>query len=100
MCIRDRLLLPGLNKDELQQATNAKNITIISNHYLKDIRTELLEENEKSLNNNNNEILYITAEVEGIPAKIMTDTGANISIINANELERIQKGCGLSLIHI
>ena len=64
---------------------------IISNHYLKDIRTELLEENEKSINNNNNEILYATAEVEGV------DTGANISIINANELERIQS---LSLIHI
>ena len=50
-----------------------------------------------SLNNNNNEILYITAEVERIPAKIMIDTGANISIINANELERIQRECGKTL---
>ena len=87
------LQLTGFYKDELQEATKLKNITIISNNYLKNIRTELLEENEKSLDNNNNEILYITAEVEGIPAKIMIDTGANISIINANELERIQKMC-------
>ena len=78
----------------MQQANNNKKITIISNYYLKDIRTELLEENEKSLSKNNNEILYITAEVEGIPAKIMIDTGANISIINSNELERIQNKCG------
>ena len=41
------------------------------------------------------QILYITAEVEGIPAKIMIDTGTNISIINANELERIQRECCL-----
>ena len=54
------LLLPGY-KDELQEATKLKNITIISNNYLKNIRTELLEENETSLDNNNNEILYITA---------------------------------------
>ena len=78
----------------MRQANQHKNITIISNHYLKDIRTELLEENEKSLSNSDNEIIYITAEVEGVPAKIMIDTGANISIINSNELERIQNKCG------
>ena len=117
MCIRDRmnyhdpslLLSPGY-KQELQEATEWKNITIISNNYLKNIRTELLEENETSLDSQNNEILYIKAEVEGFPAKIRIDTGANISIINVIELEGIQKECGktlpmlpvnnLSLIHI
>ena len=90
------LLFPGYI-NELQEATELKSITIISNNYLKNIRTELLEENETSLDSQNNEILYIKAEVEGIPAKIMIDTGANISIINVNELERIQKECGKTL---
>ena len=73
MCIRDReeavinyhdpllLLSPGY-KNELQETTESKSITIISNNYLKNIRTELLEENETSLDSQNNEILYITAE--------------------------------------
>ena len=90
------LLSPGY-KNELQEATESKNITIISNNYLKDIRTELLEEYETFLDIQNNEILYIKAEVEGIPAKIMIDTDANISIINVIELERIQKECGKTL---
>ena len=73
MCIRDKLLSPGY-KQELQGATKSNNITIIRNNYLKNIRTELLEENETSLGSQNNEIIYIKAEVEGIPAKIMIDT--------------------------
>ena len=56
-----------------------------------------MEENKTSLDSQNNEIIYIRAEVEGISAKIMIDTGANISIINIIELERIQKECGRTL---
>ena len=41
--------------------------------------------------NQHNEILYTTAQIEGIPTRIMIDTGANVSLINDAELERIQK---------
>ena len=41
-----------------------------------------------------NEIIYINAEVEGISAQLMIDTGSNVSIISTTELERIQRECG------
>ena len=75
MCIRDSLS-PGYEQ-ELQGANNSKNITIISSNYLKNIRNELLEENNTSLNSQNNKIIYINAEVEGIFTQIMIDTGDN-----------------------
>ena len=53
------LLSPGYEQ-ELQGATDSNNITIISNNYLKNIRNELLEENDTSLNSQNNEIIYKT----------------------------------------
>ena len=90
------LLSPGYEQ-ELQGANNFKNITIICSNYLKNIRNELLEENTTSLNSQNNEIIYINAEVEGILAQIMIDTGANVSIINSVELDRIQKECRRTL---
>ena len=90
------LLSPGYEQ-ELQGANNFKNITIISNNYLKNIRNELLEENNTCLNSQNNEIIYVNAEIEGIFAQIMIDTGANVSIINSIELESIQKECGRTL---
>ena len=71
--------------------TNGQKLTIIYNHYLKNLREELLEETVTSIINHNNEILYITAEIEGIPTQIMIDTGANVSLINDTELEKIQK---------
>ena len=57
--------------------TNGQKLTIIYNHYLKNLREELLEETVTSIINHINEILYITAEIEGIPTQIMIDTGAN-----------------------
>ena len=83
-------------------------------NYLKNIRNELLEEDDTRLPIINNEIIYINAEIEGTFAQLMIDTGANVSIINTTELERIQGKCGkllptlpinnivliLSLIHI
>ena len=57
----------------------------------------MLEENEININNNDNEIIYIIAEIEGISVPIMIDTGANISIINRNELDRIQQECHKNL---
>ena len=93
---------------EVKSREEKKNFTIIYNNYLKDIRKDLLEENEVNINNNDNEIIYIIAEIESISVPIMIDTGANVSIINHNELDRIQQECHknlpilpiLSLIHI
>ena len=90
------LLSPGYQQ-ELQGATETNNITIIRCNYLKNIRDELLEENDTSLDSPNNEIIYINAEIEGIFAQLMIDTGANVSIINTIELERIQQECGRAL---
>ena len=64
---------------------------------MKDIREDLLEESEININNNDNEIIYIIAEIEGISVPIMIDTGANVSIINRNELDRIQQECHKNL---
>ena len=91
------LLSPGYQR-ELPRATNNNNITIISCNYLKNIRNELLEEDDTRLHSINNEIIYINAEIEGIFAQLMIDTGANVSIINTTELERIQEKCGQLLL--
>ena len=80
---------PTLNQsigynDILDRQTNDETITIIRNHYLKNIRGELLEEKNNDTNNNNNEVAYITAEVNRVPTKIMIDTGASVSLIDSN----------------
>ena len=61
---------------------------------MKNIRNEVLEEDDTRLPIINNEIIYINAEIEGTFAQLMIDTGANVSIINTTELERIQRKCG------
>ena len=53
---------------------NNKTITIIYNNYLRNLREELLEEESTNATRNNNKITYITAKVEGIPARIMIYT--------------------------
>ena len=65
-------------------------ITIISNNYLKNIREELLEEEDNQLPKTNSEIVHIKAIINGVITIIMIDTGSNISLINQPELERIQ----------
>ena len=82
------LLSPGYEQ-ELQKESNFNNFTIICSNYLKNIRNELLEENNTSLNSQNNEIIYINAEIEGIFAQIMIDTGANVPTINSVELDPV-----------
>ena len=82
---------PSLNQSieythGLDEQTKDKPITIIRNHYFKNIREELLEEENDSTNNNNNEIAYTAAEVNGLPTKLMIDTGANVSLIDGTEL--------------
>ena len=58
------LLSPGYVK-ELPIVNNSNKITIIRCNYLKNIRNELLEENNARFPIINNEIIYINAEVEG-----------------------------------
>ena len=41
----------------------------------------------------NNEIAYIRADVNGIPTELVIDTGANVSLIDSAELNRIQREC-------
>ena len=80
---------------ELRQMTrriNNKTITIITNHYLKDIREELLEEENKQPTRRHNEIIHIKTKLNGITSTVMIDTGSNISLIDNNELEKIQRG--------
>ena len=79
---------PSLNQSfgyRLRQNYNTsdKTITIIKNNYLKNIRDDLLEEESANTTNHSNEITYITAEINGIPTKIMIDTGANVSLIDS-----------------
>ena len=101
MCIRDSnnpLLLQSAGYgQEIKSIEEKKNFTIIYNNYLKVKRKDLLEENEININNNGNEMIYIIAEIESISVPIMIDTGANVSIINHNELDRIQQECHKNL---
>ena len=68
-----------------------KVITIIRNNYLKNLREELLEEEDAIPNKSNNEIIHIAVEINGVQTKIMIDTGANVSLINGIELDKIQE---------
>ena len=87
---------PSLNQSlgdqrPITRRTNDQTITIITNHYLKNIREDLLEEEDTHVHNNNNEIIYIIAKLNGIQSTVMIDTGSNISLIDSTELERIQQ---------
>lgn len=64
----------------------------VQNNYLKNIRDDLLEEETVSVDKSNNDIVYINALINNIQCTVMIDTGANISLINSMELDRIQQG--------
>ena len=81
----------GLINAEHHVQNKKKCITIIQNNYLKNLREELLEEEDRDTNKNNSEIIYIAVETNGVRTKIMVDTGANISLINGIELDKIQE---------
>ena len=85
---------PSLNhsigfNDIRNHSKNNKCITIICSNYLKNLRDELLEEEDGNPRKNSNEIIYITAEINSVQTKIMIDTGANVSLIDAIELNKI-----------
>ena len=66
-------------------------IVIIRTNYLKDIRKDLLEEKNNNVDDTiNNEIAYVAVHVNGIHTTAMIDTGANVSLIDKVELNRIQ----------
>ena len=81
----------------LTNQTNDETITIIQNHYLKNIREELMEENTTLIKHPDNEIAYVIANVYGISIKFMIDMGANVSLIDANMYNKIQKESKVSL---
>ena len=79
---------PSLNRSigyltKLTDQMNDQTITIIQNHYLKNIREELLEEKSTIIDHSDNEIAYIIAKINGIPNKFIVDTGANVSLIDS-----------------
>ena len=88
---------PSLNQPyggtrRMNRNVTDQTITIITNHYLKDIREELLEEDNHIINNNNsNEIVHVKANLNGTQTTIMIDMGSNVSLIDNTELERIQQ---------
>ena len=65
----------------------------MENNYLKNIRDDLMEEVSSSTNNNNTQIIFITVELQGVMTEVMVDTGANISLIDQTEFNRIKDAC-------
>ena len=76
MCIRDRAAAVRIPQDpslirsiglltRLTNQTNDDTITIIQNHYLKNIREELMEENSTLIKHPDNKIAYVIAKVYG-----------------------------------
>ena len=98
------LLVPSLNQSiglnrNVAQANDELTITIVRNNYLKNIREELLEEKDnQSDNNHNSEIAYIATKVNGVPTRVMIDTGSNISLIDTIELHEIQEASKTTIL--
>ena len=42
---------------------------------------------------NNNQIIFINAELQGVATEVMIDTGANVSLIDKVEFNRIKAMC-------
>ena len=71
---------------------NQEKITIIrENNYLRNIREDLTEEESHSGNQQNNQIIFITATLQGVLTDVMIDTGANVSLSDQVGLNRIKE---------
>ena len=79
------------------KTTHDKKITIICTNYLKNIRYDLIEENDNMVPIRNNEIVYVSAQINGILSTIMIDTGSNVSLIDQIELNRLQQGSSVPI---
>ena len=64
---------------------------------LKNIRDDLIEENDNLMPIRNSEIVYVSAQINGILSTIMIDTGSNISLIDQVELNRLQQGSSIPI---
>ena len=71
--------------------TTSNKITILRSHYLKNIRQELLEEEGNDHHQCTHDIAYVTAQINGVTTTLMIDTGANVSLMDSTELNRIQE---------
>ena len=104
MCIRDSQD-PSLNqsvgyRQRLNDQTIDNTIVIIQNYYFKNIRKEVLEEESTNTTKYNNEISYIRAKVNGVATKLMIDTGANVSLSDSTDYNKIQKESKLILLPV
>ena len=82
---------PSLDQSLGECKTTDNRITIIHTNYLKNIRDELIEESNQPMPSRNSEIVYISAQINGIMSTLMIDTGSNISLIDQVELSRLQQ---------
>ena len=83
---------PSLNHSiGYDYGTSPNKITILYNHYLKNIRHELLEEEVTNHHQCTHYIVYVTAKINEVTATLMIDTGANVSLMDSTELNRIQE---------
>ena len=78
-----------INNSKLNKEVN----TVNKNYYLKNIRNELIEEGPYSERKNNNQIIFINAELQGVAMEVMIDTGANVSLSDKVEFNRIKAMC-------
>ena len=53
----------------------------------------MIEEGPHSERKNSNQIIFITAEQQGVTTEVMIDTGANVSLIDKVEFNRIREIC-------
>lgn len=67
-----------------------KDITIIHINYLKNIRQELIEEENVTKPRKNDAIVYMEVEIQQRKTFVMIDTGANVSLIDNVELQRLE----------
>ena len=90
MCIRDSVNSHVKNKKN--------HITIIHNNYLKNLREELLEEEEGNLNKNNNEIIYITAGINSVDVYKRQEYYCNVRVICNLRLCLLFNDCVISYL--
>ena len=83
--------LQGLEEHRSIRNNNKDITTIRQNNYLKNIREDLAEEESPSGSQHNNQIIFITAALQGVITDVMIDTGANVSLIDRVEYNRIKE---------
>ena len=83
MCIRDRHKPLADQSIGYDYGTSPNKINILYNHYLKNIRQELLEEEVTNHHQCTHDIVYVTAKINEVTVTLMIDTGANVSLMDS-----------------